>query len=142
MEELRIKRLIAAAQGARENAYVPYSHFAVGAAVETNDGKIFAGCNIENAAYPSSMCAERVALFSAVAAGHRGFRALAVVNAGPGLASPCGGCRQVLVEFGDGFPVIIANITGEYRVMKVADLLPAAFTGANLAQVGGENGSE
>jgi cytidine deaminase len=136
LTENRILRLIDAAKEARKRAYAPYSRFPVGAALETGCGRIFSGCNIENAAYGVSMCAERVALFKAVSEGFTDFTALALVTAGPKIASPCGSCRQVLSEFALHMPVIMANVAGEYQVKTVAQLLPAAFTGANLGGLG------
>ncbi|MFY9416233.1 MAG: cytidine deaminase [bacterium] len=136
LTEDRIQRLIQAAREARERAYAPYSNFFVGAALETDGGRIFSGCNIENAAYGASMCAERVALFKAVSEGFTDFAALALVTEGPNIPSPCGACRQVLSEFTPAMPVIMANMAGEYRVKTVAQLLPAAFSGANLKGAG------
>lgn len=140
VEERQIKKLIRTAKEARERAYVPYSRYAVGAALETRCGRVFTGCNIENAAYGSSMCAERIAVFKAVSEGFTNFVALAVVTAGLGeLATPCGACRQVLAEFNQELPVITANLAGEYRVMSVAELLPGAFTRKYLVRTGGNN---
>jgi len=136
LTEDRIQRLLAAAREARERAYAPYSHFPVGAALETACGRIFRGCNIENAAYGASMCAERVALFKAVSEGFSDFTALALVTAGPKIPSPCGECRQVLSEFAPQMPVIMANTAGEYQIGTVAQLLPAAFSGENLKGLG------
>jgi cytidine deaminase len=105
--------LIQAARKARENAYAPYSHYDVGAAVLTKSGKIFSGCNVENAAYPSGLCAERVAIFKAVSEGERELIALAVVTSNAG--SPCGACRQVFSEFAqDDAEIVLVNGTGEW----------------------------
>jgi cytidine deaminase len=101
--------LLAAARAARAQAYVPYSHFPVGAAVRADDGRIFTGCNIENASYGLTICAERVALFSAVAAGARRIAAVAVVAGEGDPAMPCGACRQALAEFG---PAMIVTLAG------------------------------
>ncbi len=132
----QIQYLIEEASKARQLAYAPYSQFPVGAALETGDGRIFSGCNIENAAYGASMCAERVAIFKAVSEGFCDFTALAVVT-GPHRAAPCGVCRQVLAEFNPKMPVIMANLLGEYRLATVSELLPDAFTRADLfAKVG------
>jgi cytidine deaminase len=123
-----IHTLLKSAQSAREAAYAPYSgDFKVGAAVLTANGQIFTGCNIENASFGASMCAERVAIFAAVAAGQRRFQALAVIADTPQPVAPCGLCRQVLQEFGADCQVIRANLTGEYRVVTMAQLLPHAF---------------
>jgi cytidine deaminase len=122
-----VDALVAAARAARERAYAPYSNFLVGAAV-TDDGEIFGAPNIENASYPMSVCAERNAVAVAVAAGHRRIRAVAVVGSGEAPTPPCGGCRQVLYEFGGpGLTVICESPSGERRTWAPEDLLPAAF---------------
>jgi cytidine deaminase len=119
--------LVQAACQARQWAYTPYSHYPVGAALLTDSGRIYDGVNVENAAYPSTMCAERVAIFKAVSEGERKFAAIAVVTANAG--SPCGGCRQVMAEFALEMDVILANSEGHItRRCTVADLLPDAFT--------------
>lgn len=121
------QELTDAAWRARDAAYAPYSSFAVGAALLADDGRIFVGCNVENLSYGLTMCAERVAVGAAVAAGARKFRALVVVADTAQPISPCGGCRQVLAEFGD-FPVLMANRHGQEE-MRLAELLPRAKTG-------------
>ena len=124
-------KLVALAIEARQMAYMPYSHYPVGAALRTRSGRFFTGCNIENAAYPTSMCAERVAIFKAVAEGEQQFDAIAVVTANGG--SPCGGCRQVMAEFGLETVVLIANAGGKIMVeTTVGALLPEAFTPGHL----------
>ncbi len=125
------KKLLEMAKKARENAYAPYSNFKVGAAIITEDGKIFTGANVENASYGLSICAERVALFKAVSEGYRKFKAIAVVADTDGPVSPCGACRQVLSEFGD-MDVIMANVKGDMKVMKLSELLPESFTPEDL----------
>ncbi|MEZ4682181.1 MAG: cytidine deaminase [Caldilineaceae bacterium] len=117
--------LIHAATQARQNAYAPYSRYLVGAAVLLVDGTIVAGCNVENASYPATICAERVALTSAVAQGHRDFVAIAVVTANGG--TPCGICRQVMAELGPGMAVYISDTAGNFHITTVAELLPGAF---------------
>lgn len=119
--------LIQAARQARRNAYAPYSHYAVGAAVMTKSGKIFTGCNIENAAYPSGLCAERVAIFKAVSEGERDLVALAVVTSNAG--SPCGACRQVFSEFAqDDAEIAIADDTGRlHKKIALKEFLPERF---------------
>jgi cytidine deaminase len=121
--------LVAAAQNARQRAYAPYSNFPVGAALRTQSGRVFTGCNVENAAYPLTTCAERTAVSKAVSEGEREFEAIAVVTATG--ASPCGACRQILREFGgpDGtLRVIVSDIAGNMRVFTIAQLLPEGFT--------------
>ena len=116
---------------ARRHAYAPYSNYQVGAAVRTKSGKIYTGVNIENAAYPTTICAERVAIFTAVSQGERDFDAIVVVTANGG--SPCGGCRQVMAEFGLDTIVIIADEHGVvHDETTVSGLLPGAFTPAKL----------
>ena len=130
---MKPKELVALATEARENAYCPYSGFAVGAALECADGTVYTGCNIENAAFGPSVCAERTAVFKAVSEGRRDFAALAVVGGRAGLpvdraCPPCGVCRQVLREFcADDFPVYISAGGGRYRRMRLSQLLPASF---------------
>jgi cytidine deaminase len=120
-------QLIERATAARHWAYVPYSHYAVGAAVLTDSGKIYDGVNIENAAYPTTICAERVAIFKAVSEGERHFQMMAVVTDNGGF--PCGGCRQVMAEFGLDLLVLIADKDGKVLgEMTVSELLPGAFT--------------
>ena len=120
------KELVEKARAARVHAYAPYSHYAVGAALEAASGKVYTGANVENASYPVGLCAERVALFSAVAAGERNFLSLAVVTADG--AAPCGACRQALAEFGLGLEVILADGGGSIRQVVTLDkLLPMAF---------------
>lgn len=113
---------------ARQNAYAPYSKFAVGAALLTSDGEVFTGCNIENSSFGLTVCAERVALFTAIAQGKRSFDMLAVVADTEDYCSPCGACRQVLAEFGGNIRVLLANRHGDFRETTVAELLPAAFS--------------
>ena len=122
--------LIAKAMEAREKAHAPYSHFAVGAALLCKSGRVYTGCNVENASYGLSVCAERVAVFKAVSEGERDFEALAVVTE-KGV-TPCGACRQVLMEFGENIQVIVADGVGEYRVFGLQELLPEAFTSEDL----------
>lgn len=123
--------LMEAAREARQLAYVPYSNFAVGAAVLTTDGKIFTGCNIENASYGLCICAERTAIFKAVSAGCMKFTALAVIADTKQPTAPCGACRQVMIEF--SIPkIIMSNIVGEVIESSMADLLPYAFTECDI----------
>lgn len=124
--------LIQAALAARERAYAPYSHFAVGAAVLTASGQLFSGCNVENASYGLGICAERTAIASAVAAGRRDIVAIAVVTPTAGPASPCGMCRQTMVEFNPDMIVILTNLHGDTVETTAAALLPGAFTREDL----------
>ena len=123
--------LIDLANTARQRAYVPYSHYAVGAALRTRSGRIFTGVNVENAAYPQTMCAERVAIFKAVSEGEKDFEIISVVTDNGG--SPCGGCRQVMAEFGLDTIVLMADGSGKLvKETTVKELLPEAFTPAHL----------
>ncbi|MBE0695458.1 MAG: cytidine deaminase [Anaerolineaceae bacterium] len=129
-DEVR-QKLIEAASEARQWAYAPYSKYAVGAALLTTSGKVYEGINVENAAYPDGICAERVAVFKAVSEGERSFLAIAVVTSNGG--SPCGSCRQVLAEFGVETQVIIADESGHvFQECSVSDLLPGAFLPGKL----------
>ena len=126
MDDETREKLIQTALAARRWAYAPYSNYQVGAALLTASGKIYDGVNIENAAYPSGICAERVAIFKAVSEGERQFQAVAVATANAG--TPCGACRQVLSEFGGETLVIIADENGRVVLeAKISDLLPGAF---------------
>jgi len=123
--------LIDLANEARRRAYVPYSNYPVGAALRTKTGRIYTGVNIENAAYPQTMCAERVAIFKAVSEGETEFEVMAVVTNNGG--SPCGGCRQVMAEFGLDAVVLFGNGKGELvKELSVNELLPEAFTPKHL----------
>ncbi len=122
--------LVQQALEVRERAYAPYSGYKVGAALLATSGKVYTGCNVENAVYPLTLCAERVAVVRAVSEGDRDFIAIAVATAGGG--SPCGACRQVLREFGEQIVVLIADRTGNYRQTTVAALLPDSFGAEDL----------
>ena len=132
--QLDYGELVGAAAAARERAYAPYSHFAVGAAVLTASGRVFPGCNIENAAYPATLCAERVALTSAYAAGEREIVALAVIADTPGPVSPCGTCRQVIFELAPHCTVILTNLHSNQAETTPAALLPGGFTADSLPE--------
>ena len=119
--------LLAAAQAAFERAIAPFSHFHVGAALETAAGQIISGCNIENASYGLTMCAERVAMFTALSAGHRQFRRILILADTETPTPPCGACRQILWEFGENLEVLLANRHGIQARHRMADLLPGAF---------------
>jgi cytidine deaminase len=125
--------LIDLANEARRRAYVPYSNYPVGAALRTKTGRLFTGVNVENAAYPTTICAERVAIFKAVSEGEREFEVIAVVTDNGG--SPCGSCRQVLAEFGLDTIVLIADGRGSLiKQTTVKELLPEAFTPESLSR--------
>ena len=134
------KRLIDLALEARKRAYCPYSHFAVGAALLCQDGTIYTGCNIESSAYTPTICAERTAIFKAVSEGKREFICLAVAggredaNILP-ITTPCGVCRQVMMEFcnPEEFEIILATSTEQYEIFKLKDLFPMGFGPGNLA---------
>ncbi len=130
LDQATIDYLVDAARRARQAAYVPYSRFAVGAAVLTRSGRVVTGCNIENASFGLTVCAERVAIWRAVSEGETDFEAIAVVTSID--ASPCGACRQVMAEFALAMPVIIADLQQIHHIATVAELLPAAFTSNDL----------
>lgn len=127
MTELEIQKLMDCAIKARENAYSPYSYFAVGAALLCEDGTLYEGCNIENASYGLTNCAERTAIFKAVSEGYIKFKALAVVADTEGPCAPCGACRQVMAEF--KIPLIImGNLMGNIKIVTIEELLPFSFS--------------
>jgi len=131
MTETQTSELIEAARAAQLSAYAPYSNFAVGAAVLLSDGTVYSGCNIENASFGLTVCAERVAIFSAVAAGRMDIVAVAVSTSAPKLCKPCGACRQVIAEFSRvGSPIIVISTTlsGLSATDTITDLLPDNFT--------------
>ena len=121
------KELIDAAAEVRENAYAPFSNFRVGAALVTEDGEIFTGCNVESASYGLTVCAERVAIWKAISEGKHKIKHIAVVADTEELTPPCGVCRQIIWEFGGDIPVIMANLKGKVETMQMKDLLPRAF---------------
>src|SRR5699024_3576592 len=128
MEKISEETLKNKADEMLDEAYVPYSRFPVGAALLTKDGQVFTGCNVENASYPLSICAERTAVFKAVSEGERDFEKLVVTGHTEGPISPCGACRQVLVEFCDpDMTVILTNKKGDIFNTTVSELLPGAF---------------
>lgn len=119
--------LVAAAAAARERAFAPYSGFRVGAALEADDGTVFAGCNVESASYGLTICAERVALVKGVSEGRTRFRRVAVVTDADDLTPPCGACRQMLWEFAPDAEVVLANLRGQTATYRMAELLPHGF---------------
>ncbi len=124
--------LIKVATQARENAHARFSNFKVGAALRTAEGKVYGGCNVENATYGLTVCAERVAIFKAVSEGERRFDAIAVVTDTDALTPPCGACRQLIWEFCGDVPVVMANLKGKSETFKMRDLFPKPFDASNL----------
>jgi cytidine deaminase len=124
--------LIAAAKQSRENAHAAYSNFRVGAALRATSGRIFGGCNVENATYGLTVCAERVAIFKAISEGERGFDAIAVVADTDSLTVPCGACRQLIWEFCGDVPVVLANLRGQVETIAMRDLFPKPFDASSL----------
>ncbi|OPJ56996.1 cytidine deaminase [Alkalithermobacter paradoxus] len=125
-------KLLEIAEKAKENAYVPYSKFHVGAALLTKSGKIYTGCNVECASYGGTNCAERTAIFKAVSEGDKEFEAIAISSDNPGETYPCGICRQVILEFGRDIKVIVGESKGKHTVFTIDDLLPKCFSGVDL----------
>ena len=121
------KELIDAATAVRENAYAPFSEFKVGSAIETDDGEIVVGCNVESASYGLTVCAERVTIWKAISLGKRKIAKIAVVADTEELTPPCGVCRQIIWEFGGDIPVILSNLKGKTETVMMKDLLPRAF---------------
>nr|WP_099187285.1 cytidine deaminase [Tepidibacter mesophilus] len=126
------KELLKIAEKAKENAYVPYSKFHVGAALLTKSGKVFTGCNVECASYGGTNCAERTAIFKAVSEGEREFEKIAITSDNIGETYPCGICRQVILEFGRDIKVVLGESEGEYRELSIDELIPYGFTGVDL----------
>ena len=130
---MNMEQLLAESKVAREKAYVPYSKFQVGAALLAEDGTVYHGCNIENAGYSMTNCAERTAFFKAVSEGVKNFKALAVIADTDRPCSPCGACRQVMAEFcAPDMPVYLTNLKGDVQQTTVGELLPGAFTPEDL----------
>lgn len=119
--------LIESATAVREHAYAPFSQFQVGAALETEDGEIIDGCNVESASYGLTVCAERVAIWKAISQGKRKIKCIAVVADTEELTPPCGVCRQIIWEFGGDIPVVMGNLKGKTETVQMKDLLPRAF---------------
>lgn len=126
--------LLIAATAARNKAYAPFSNFKVGAAIETPDGQIITGSNIEMAAYGLTMCAERVAIFKAISDGQRKFRRIAVVTDSPQICTPCGACRQAIWELCGDIEVLLRNLKGDQYVISANELIPYAFDATTLAK--------
>ena len=130
----KYKDLAEAAQMAKLKAYSPFSKFRVGAAILTRDNKIFTGCNIENSSYGLTICAERVAIFNAISSGASKFSAIAVISDSPTFTPPCGACRQVLLDLAGDIDFVMVDSKNHFKVLKLATLLPFAFTEKNLKQ--------
>ncbi|MBI3405934.1 MAG: cytidine deaminase [Acidobacteria bacterium] len=126
------EKLISAAKSARGNAHAPYSNFRVGAALRAKSGRVYGGCNVENATYGLTVCAERVAIFKAISEGERGFDAIAVVTDTDTLTPPCGACRQIIWEFCGDIEVILSNTAGKVETMKMSTLFPRPFDSSFL----------
>ena len=124
--------MIALARRARDFAFAPFSRFKVGAAIRTRDGRIYTGCNVENASFSLTLCAERTALFKAISEGTREFTQVVIVTDAAKLTPPCGACRQVLWEFAPDAEVILANVRGRTKRMKMSALLPSPFDSRDL----------
>ena len=124
--------LTQAALDARKNAHAPFSHFLVGAALEAEDGRVFTGCNVENATYGLTVCAERVAVFKAISEGVRKFRRIAVAADTDALTPPCGACRQILWEFCGDIEVTLTNLHGKSEILRMKDLFPRPFDASLL----------
>ena len=131
------EELKAAAVAMLDRAYVPYSHFPVGAALECADGEVFTGCNVENASYPAGICAERNAISHAVAEGRRDFRRIVIAGRGEDFCVPCGICRQVMREFAPDLEILCLNGAGEERVFTLPELLPHSFGPEHLGREDG-----
>ena len=130
------QELVQMALSARETAYAPYSGFAVGAALLCSDGRVYTGCNIENASYSCGLCAERTAVAKAVSDGNRQFSALAIAGSGESFCTPCGLCRQVLYEFAPRLRLLCADHSGAFQEHCLSDLLIAGFGPASLGKTG------
>jgi len=124
--------LLEAAKQARENAHAPFSNFRVGAAVRASSGRVFGGCNVENATYGLTLCAERIAIFKAISEGERGFDAITIVTDTDTLTPPCGACRQIIWEFCGNIPVTLANLKDKSETFRMRDLFPRPFDSSNL----------
>nr|XP_026268811.1 cytidine deaminase [Urocitellus parryii] len=136
LEPEHLQRLLLSSQEAKKSAYCPYSRFPVGAALLTRDGRIFSGCNVENAVYPLGNCAERTAIQKAISEGHKDFKAIVISSdLQDDFISPCGACRQVMREFGTDWAVYMTKPDGTYVVKSVQELLPASFGPDDLQKI-------
>lgn len=142
MSKADLEDLIAAAKKARQGAHAPFSKFRVGAAVETTDGTVYTGCNIESSSYGLTVCAERVAIWKAISEGARCAGRIVVVADTQDLTPPCGTCRQIIWEFCHDTTVILTNLQGKQEVLPIKELLPRAFDAKYLKEASGEAKSE
>jgi cytidine deaminase len=138
LSEENQRHVIEAATTARLQSVAPFSKFLVGAAIETNTGKLFTGCNIESASYGLTVCAERVAIWKALSEGERNFTNLAIVADTESLTPPCGTCRQIIWEFCKNATIVLANLRGGRETLRVGELLPRAFDARFLKEVSGQ----
>ncbi len=127
MSEDSLQQLIETAKTARLKSIAPFSNFLVGAAVKTEDGKVYIGCNVESASYGLTVCAERVAIWKALSEGERQFTELAIVADTEALTPPCGTCRQIIWEFAKNATIVLSNLRGETQIVSIKELLPRAF---------------
>ena len=127
MSEESLQQLLETAQGARLRSIAPFSNFLVGAALRTDDGKVYIGCNVESASYGLTVCAERVAIWKALSEGERHFTELAIVADTDTLTPPCGTCRQIIWEFAKNATIVLGNLQGETQIVSIKELLPRAF---------------
>jgi len=134
MNSSKYKKLVEAAQHAKRNSYSPYSNFRVGAALLSKSGEIFEGCNVENSSYSLTNCAERTALFKAISEGERGFTAIAISTDTEDFTTPCGACRQVIMELAGNIDVILVSASGKTKTIKMKKLLPLPFDHTLLEQ--------
>ena len=141
MKDPDIQKLVDAARIARDCSLSPFSNFCVGAALETTDGKIYTGCNIESASFGLTVCAERVAIWKALSEGERSFKRLAVVAATEHLTPPCGTCRQIIWEYCRNAEIVLGNLHGDIEVDEIRNLLPRAFDARFLKETESEKGS-
>jgi cytidine deaminase len=131
---VKYQELVKAALGAKRRAYAPYSHFHVGAALLSSNGRIYTGCNVEISTFALTICAERSAIFKAISEGDRNFKAIAVVSDDPDYTPPCGACRQVLMDLAGNIDFLMVNGKGAIKIVPLKELLPHAFGQRNLAR--------
>lgn len=128
----KYEELVKAAKMVKRNAYAPFSRFRVGAALLTNEGRIYTGCNVENSSFSLTICAERTALFNAISDGAKKFKAIAIISDDPGFTPPCGACRQVLSDLARNIDFVMVNSRDQIKIVKLKTLLPLTFTAKNI----------